>query len=160
MKITFRHIEPTDNLPLAALIRNVFREFGIDRPGTVFTDPTTDQLYELFRKPNSVYWVAEINNSIMGGCGMYPTDGLPDGCTELVKLYLLPEARGKGIGLALMQKSITSAIDFGFTQLYLESLPELGKAVSLYEKSGFHHISEPLGNSGHFACNIRMMKYL
>lgn len=160
MEIKFRTIEQNDNAILAELIRNVFREFGIDQPGTVFTDPTTDYLFELFGTPNSIYWVAEANGSIIGGCGIYPTPGLPDGCAELVKLYLLPEARGKGIGLTLMQKSIASAVDFGFTHLYLESLPELSKAVNMYEKAGFRHISEPMGNSGHFACNIRMLLVL
>lgn len=160
MEIKFRPIERDDNFTIAALIRSVFREFGIDQPGTVYTDPTTDHLFELFQKPKSVYLVAENDGKIIGGCGIYPTDGLPEGCAELVKLYLLPEARGKGIGLTLMQKSITSAINLGFNQLYLESLPELGKAVSMYEKAGFRHICEPLGNSGHFACNIRMIKDL
>ncbi|NOU47078.1 MAG: GNAT family N-acetyltransferase [Bacteroidales bacterium] len=160
MEIAYRLIAPNDNIPLATLIRSVFREFEIDQPGTVYTDPTTDHLFELFSIPKSIYWVAEDSGTIIGGCGIYPTDGLPEGCAELVKLYLLPEARGKGIGLTLMQKSITAAITFGFTQLYLESLPELGKAVSMYEKAGFRHIGEPLGNSGHFACNIRMIKDL
>jgi len=158
MEISFRLIAPNDNIPLADLIRSVFREFGIDQPGTVYTDPTTNHLFELFQKPKSVYFVAENHGKIIGGCGIFPTDGLPEGCAELVKLYLLPEARGEGIGLTLMQKSINAAIAFGFTQIYLESLPELGKAVSMYEKAGFRHIGEPLGNSGHFACNIRMIK--
>jgi putative acetyltransferase len=160
MEITYRLIAPNDNIPLADLIRSVFREFGIDQPGTVYTDPTTDHLFELFQKPKSVYLVAENDGKIIGGCGIYPTDGLPHVCAELVKLYLLPEVRGKGIGLALLQKSINAAIAFGFKQLYLESLPELGKAVNMYEKAGFQHICEPLGNSGHFACNIRMIKDL
>jgi hypothetical protein len=46
--ITFREIRKTDNKELAELIRNVFREFKIDRPGTVYFDPTTDNLYDLF----------------------------------------------------------------------------------------------------------------
>lgn len=33
---------------------------------------------------------------------IYPTNGLPDGYAELVKLYLSPAARGKGIGNTLM----------------------------------------------------------
>jgi len=46
--ITYRNIEEKDNKELADLIRTVFREFGIDRPGTVYFDPTTDDLYKLF----------------------------------------------------------------------------------------------------------------
>jgi putative acetyltransferase len=158
--ITFRLLEKTDNKEIAELIRSVFREFKIDRPGTVYFDPTTDDLYSLFKKPGSVYWIAEAENIIAGGCGIFPTPGLPEGCAELVKLYLLAAHRGKGTGWQLIEKCIESAMNSGYKQLYLESLPELGKAISLYEKAGFRHISAPLGNSGHFGCNIWMIKDL
>jgi len=158
--ITYRNIEEKDNKELADLIRTVFREFGIDRPGTVYFDPTTDDLYKLFRAPRSVYWVAEAKGVMAGGCGIYPTPGLPEGCAELVKFYLLAPWRGKGIGRALMEKCFDSAKYLDYKQLYLESLPELSKAVSMYIKSGFRHIPHALGNSGHFGCNIWMVKDL
>jgi putative acetyltransferase len=158
--IVFRNIEKRDNKEIAELIRSVFREFNIARPGTVYFDPTTDDLYKLFSIPGSEYWIAEGDGMIIGGCGVYPTPGLPDGCAELVKLYLLPSYRGKGIGRMLMEKTFKSAIKLGFRQLYLESLPELGRALSLYEKAGFKMIPVQLGNSGHFGCNIWMLKDL
>lgn len=158
--VTYRNIEEKDNKELADLIRSVFREFKIDRPGTVFFDPTTDNLFELFRSERSVYWIAEENGTIAGGCGIYPTPLLPEGCAELVKLYLLPPWRKKGIGRTLMEKCFESARQLGYKQLYLESLPELSKAVSMYIKSGFRHIPHALGNSGHFGCNIWMLKDL
>jgi len=85
MSIAYRRIEKRDNEILSRLIKKVFEEFGIDRPGTVYTDPTTDRLYELFLTPGSVYWIAEDNNEILGGCGIFPTIGLPNGYAELVK---------------------------------------------------------------------------
>jgi putative acetyltransferase len=160
MSITFRPIEERDNREIAELIRTVFREFKIDKPGTVYFDPTTDDLYNLFRTPGSYYWIAEENGVIIGGCGLYPTPLLPDGCAELVKLYLAASQRGKGTGWKLMEKTFETAIKLGYKQLYLESLPELGKAISLYEKTGFKMINKPLGNSGHFGCNIWMVKDL
>jgi putative acetyltransferase len=160
MTLTIRPIQPSDNEPLASLIRKVFREFKIDKPGTVYTDPTTDALYELFQQPASAYFVAEENGTIIGGCGVYPTEGLPWGCAELVKFYLAAEARGKGIGNQLMQQSIAAARELGYKQLYLESFPELAKAVSMYEKAGFRPIPHAMGNSGHYACNIWMLKDL
>ena len=158
--VTYRNIELKDNKELADLIRTVFREFRIDRPGTVYFDPTTDNLYELFRAHGSVYWIAEENGVMAGGCGIFPTPGLPDGCAELVKFYLLPQWRGKGVGRALMEKCFESSKQLGYSKLYLESLPELSRAVSMYIKSGFRHIPHALGNSGHFGCNIWMVKEL
>jgi putative acetyltransferase len=59
-----------------------------------------------------------------------------------------------------MEKCFESARQLGYKQLYLESLPELSKAVSMYLKSGFRHITHPLGNSGHFGCDIWMIRDL
>jgi len=160
LDITFRRIEERDNKELAELIRTVFREFHIDRPGTVYFDPTTDNLFQLFRTTGSEYWIAEENGIMIGGCGVFPTPGLPKGCAELVKLYLSATVRGRGIGRQLMEKTFESAKKYGYKTLYLESLPELSKAISLYEKAGFKFISGPLGNSGHFGCNIWMLKDL
>jgi putative acetyltransferase len=159
-EITLRTIEERDNNEIAGLIRTVFREFKIDRPGTVYFDPTTDDLYTLFKKPNSIYWIAESDGIIIGGCGIYATPSLPEGCAELVKLYLDSAQRGKGIGKLLIEKSFESARIFGYNKLYLESMPELGRAISLYEKTGFKSIPGPMGNSGHFGCNIWMLKDL
>jgi putative acetyltransferase len=160
MNITFRPIEEKDNKEIAELIRTVFREFNIQKPGTVYFDPTTDNLFGLFSISGSAYWIAEENNIIVGGCGVYPTPGLPEGCAELVKLYLSASQRGKGVGRQLMEKTFDSARTMGYRQLYLESLPELGRAISLYEKADFKFIPGPLGNSGHFGCNIWMLKDL
>lgn len=160
MEVLYRHLEKKDNNEIAELIRSVFREFGIARPGTVYFDPTTDDLHTLFSTPGSEYWIAEDDGTIIGGCGVFPTPGLPEGCAELQKLYLLAPYRGRGLGKALIEKTFESARRLGYRQLYLESLPELGRAISLYEKTGFKNITAPLGNSGHFGCNIWMLKDL
>ena len=158
MNIQIRPISPNDNARLAALIREIFREFGIDRPGTVYTDPETDRLFEVFRNPGSVYWIAEEDGELLGGCGIFPTDGLPEGCAELAKFYLLPRSRGKGIGKQLMLQCFESVRQLGYRQIYLESFPELADAVSMYRKAGFTDLPHAWGNSGHFACTIWMVK--
>jgi putative acetyltransferase len=155
-----RKVQPTDNEALALIIRSVLAEFKANKPGTVYYDPTTDDLYSLFQTGSSAYFVAEINGKIVGGSGVYPTPGLPDGSCELVKLYLLPQARGKGIARRLIQQCFNQAIVFGYTSMYLETMPELKTAVGLYEKLGFTYLNGPLGNSGHFGCDIWMIKQL
>jgi putative acetyltransferase len=160
MPVILRQIEEKDNAPLAKVIKEVFREFKIDKPGTVYDDPTTDNLFELFQTEKSAYWVAEENGTLLGGCGIYPTQGLPEGCAELVKLYLAPHARGEGIGRLLMQVNNNTAKSMDYTQLYLESFPELADAVSIYKKQNFEYLDAPLGNSGHHACTIWMLKDL
>ncbi len=157
---SIRFIEPKDNVALAAVIRAALTEFGANKPGTVYFDPTTDQLFQLFETPGSVYHVAEKDNEILGGCGIFPTVGLPDKTCELVKLYLAPSARGTGLGKALMLKAMAWAKEAGYEQVYLETMPELSNAVTMYEKLGYNRLTKALGNSGHDGCSIWMLKAL
>ena len=160
MQLTIRPIQQADNLALGKLIKTVLAEFKANKPGTAYFDESTDHLSEVFENPKSAYWVIEENEQIIGGGGIFPTDGLPDETCELVKLYLYPEARGKGLGKALMYKCFERAMALGYKNIYLESMPELNQAISVYEKMGFEHQCGALGNSGHFGCDIWMVKRL
>jgi len=153
-----RHIKKDDNVFLAKMIRSVFDEYNAPQVGTVYSDPTTDNLFELFQTEKSILWVAEIEHEIIGCCGIYPTSGLPKNCAELVKFYIKEKSRGKGIGKLLMEKSIESAKEMGYSAIYLESLPDFSMAISIYEKQGFKHLDQPMGESGHTSCNIWMVK--
>jgi putative acetyltransferase len=106
-----------------------------------------------------VYFIAEIEDRIVGGGGICPTNGLSEDTCELVKMYLLPKARGKGIGAALLNKCLETAKKKGFNKVYLESLPELKRAIIVYEKFGFKKLSGPLGNTGHVS-GVWMIKEL
>ena len=74
----------------------------------------------------------------------------------MVKMYLLPEARGIGLGRTIIEKCLQTARDFGFRRIYLESMPELKLALKVYEKFGFKYLCAPMGNSGHFGCDLHM----
>lgn len=156
--IIIRTIEPQDNLPIATIIRHTLAEFGANRPGTVYYDESTDHLYELFQKSKSIYYIAERNKEIVGGAGIFPSDGLPANTCELVKMYLKKNARGTGLGKMLMDKCTRFAILQEYTTMYLESMPELVRAINMYEKAGFSFLSEPLGNTGHYGCGVWMSK--
>jgi putative acetyltransferase len=159
--IQIRPIEQKDNIDIAKVIRGALEEFGANKPGTVYFDPTTDALFELFNNtPGSYYYIATIDNNVVGGAGIFPTENLPNGTCELVKLYLHKDARGTGLGKQLLNTAMQWAKENGYTQVYLESMPELSKAVTIYENVGFKRIDQPLGNSGHCGCDIWMIKNL
>ena len=160
MKITIRPIQRNDNPFLAKIVRDTLTEFGANHPGTVYYDATTDALYELFQKKGAAYFVAEIDGEIVGGGGIYPTDGLPADTCELVKMYLLPTARGHGLGKTLIEKNIVFATETGYKNVYLESMPELKQALKVYAKFGFDYLKGPMGNSGHTGCSLWMLKRL
>ena len=159
--IQIRPIEQKDNIDLAKVIRGALEEFGANKPGTVYFDPTTDALFELFNNtPGSFYFIALKDHQLVGGVGIFPTENLPEGTCELVKLYLHKDARGTGLGKELLNTAMQWAKENGYTQVYLESMPELSKAVTIYENVGFKRIHQPLGNSGHCGCDIWMIKDL
>ncbi len=157
--IQIRPIQPADNKPMALIIRQSLEEFGANRPGTVYFDSTTDHLFELFETTiNGKYFIAVKEDKIIGGAGIFPTEGLPHDTCELVKMYLSPDARGMGLGKLMITKCLETAAGLGFSQVYLETMPELKKAVSVYEKFGFTYLAGPMGNSGHNGCDIWMIK--
>jgi putative acetyltransferase len=158
--ITIRKIEFNDNKELASIVRTSLAEFGANKPGTVYYDDTTDHLYELFQQPGSMYYIAEQDGKLLGGAGIYPTEDLPEQTCELVKMYLRKEARGRGLGKLLIKKCLEFAKGIGYLQVYIETMPELRKAMTVYEKFGFEYLNGPLGNSGHYGCDVWMLKKL
>jgi len=158
--INIRPISIADNPLIATIIRSCLTEFGANKPGTVYYDKTTDHLFELFQKNGAAYFIAEQDGQVVGGGGIFPSPGLPAGTCELVKMYLLPLARGTGIGATLMNRCLGKAKEMGFVNMYIETLPELKKAISVYEKFGFIYLDNPLGNTGHFGCSVWMLKSL
>ena len=160
MNVTIRNIQKSDNPFLSKIVKDTLAEFGANHPDTVYYDPTTDTLFELFQQEGAGYFVAEINGEIVGGGGIYPTDGLPFDTCELVKMYLLPQARGTGLGKTLIEKSLAFAKETGYKQVYLESMPELKQALKVYAKFGFEYLNGPMGNSGHTGCSLWMLRSL
>ncbi len=155
-----RIIKPDDNKALATIVRSVLAEFGANRPGTVYYDQTTDNLFALFQQEKCIYYVAIIEDEIVGGAGIFASAGLPEKTCELVKMYLTKNARGGGLGRMLIEKCLLFAESSGYKQVYIETMPELKKAMSVYEKFGFRYLSGPMGNTGHFGCDVWMLKDL
>lgn len=156
--ITIRPIALEDNSAIAKVIRDTLAEFGANHPGTVYYDPTTDHLFEMFQTPGSFYQVAVLNGSVVGGGGIFPSEGLPEDTCELVKMYLLPQVRGIGLGKKLISLCLSAAQNTGYRNVYLETMPELKDALKTYAKFGFNYLNGPMGNTGHFGCALWMLK--
>lgn len=160
MEFCIRAIKKKDNAEIERIIRFVLTEHGLNKPGTAYYDDSLQYMYEFHTTAHSTYFIVENEQGMIGGGGVYPTAGLAADTCELVKMYLLPEARGYGIGKALIDQCIAFAQQKGYKKMYLETMDELKKAVQLYEQKGFHLLTCGLGNTGHYACGIKMMKEL
>jgi putative acetyltransferase len=160
MEFSIRKIRKEDNAAIEKIIRTVLTEHGVNKPGTAYYDESLKHMYEFYMTPKSIYFIAENETGMLGGGGVYPTEGLPPDTCELVKMYLLPEARGKGVGKSLLDSCMTFASQQGYKKMYLETMNELKNAVHMYEKKGFTFLPGAIGNTGHFACTILMIKEL
>ncbi|MDI1255018.1 MAG: GNAT family N-acetyltransferase [Flavobacterium sp.] len=158
--IIIREIEAKDNQSVAALIRKVLIEHDVPKVGSAYADPQLDCMTETYAVPKAAYFVAELEGKIIGCAGIAPLENATENVCELQKMYFLAEGRGQGNGNKMIQKCIEAAKSFGYEKCYLETMPNMLAAQSLYKKSGFDYICSPMGNTGHNACPVWMLKDL
>lgn len=159
--IEYREIEAKDNITLGKVMEKVLIEFDAVEGGSMLGDPTCFRMYEEYRDIKSIYYVVLIDGVLVGGCGVKQIPNQEDeSLCELQRMYLSKEARGKKIGKTLIDKCIVKAKEFGFKKMYIESFPQMKSAISLYLKNGFYHIDYSIGNTGHDACDVKMLKDL
>ena len=150
--VVVRPVRPGDDEAVAGVIRGVLAEFGADRPGFAWQDPELDAMSAAYDGDDRVYLVAVEAGAILGGAGIGPLAG-EEGTCELQKMYLLPQARGRGVGRALMERLLKAARDRGYERVYLETLTGMDAAQRLYEGFGFQRVDRPLGRTGHGGCD-------
>lgn len=132
-----RPIKETDNAQMARLIRCVIDEFGVSRTGTVYDDPVTDCISQSVENVNTEYWVIDYGGEIQGGCGFYPTKGLSGECAEIVKYYLSPAVREKGLGGMILDLIVRRAKEAGYTSLYIKHSLRLVKPLICIRNGDF-----------------------
>lgn len=158
--MTIRKIEVKDNQKIEAIIKSTILEFGLPTTGSAYEDSDTQAMYEAYQGTNAIYFVAEADDKVIGGGGIKPLQGSDNSICELQKMYLKPSSRGKGYGKKIFDRCLLAAKELGYKQCYLESDPSMTSAINIYEKNGFKHLKGPIGNTGHVACGVWMIKNL
>jgi putative acetyltransferase len=142
-----------DDAAVAAIIRTVMPEFGADGPGFAIHDPEVDHMSEAFARTGAAYFVLEMDGKVVGGAGVAPLEGGPEGVCELKKMYFLSEARGLGAGERMIRTCLRAARELGYRTCYLETLSGMDRAMRLYAKVGFRPLCEAWGATGHHGCD-------
>ncbi len=160
MEPKIRLIEKKDNPFVAKIIRSVLVEMGVPKVGTAYEDASLDRMFETYQANRARYYVIEEDGRIIGGGGIAVLENYDGTVCELQKMYFLPEARGRGLGTRLIDLCLEEARAFGYQGCYLETMSYMETAQHLYEKYGFELLDGPMGDTGHYACGVHMLKTL
>ena len=160
MSYTIRLITDSDNPALAEVIKKSLEDQGNNKPGTIYHDPQLYNMSSGYKTPDSIYYVAIENGELLGGCGIARIPNQTENYCELQRMFLKKEARGKGIGAALMEKCLTFAKEAKYDLVYIETFGNMYEAIKLYERSGFEYIDHAIGSTGHFSCDKFLVKRL
>lgn len=116
------------------LVFSVLLEHGFaPDPGGI--DADLDDLESSYFRRGGWFDVAtDAEGTVVGTVGLYP---LGEGCCELRKMYLAPQARGRGLGRRLLDQALERARALGFRRIELETASTLEAAARLYESTGF-----------------------
>jgi GNAT superfamily N-acetyltransferase len=123
------------------LIAAVQQEY-VDRyggPDTTPVDPTE------FAPPRGRFLVGYLDMTpvVSGGLRL-----IEDGAVEIKRMYVVPEARGRGLARLVLARLEDIARSLGATRVLLETGLRQPEAIALYQTSGY----ERTDGFGHYRC--------
>jgi len=131
-----------------AIVRELFWEYlqwantRVDEEFAVDFDIATMLKHDLstlekFAPPSGRLLLAANGGEVVGlGC----LKQLHPGVGEIKRMYLRPDARGTGLGRALLESLLVNAKQAGYTHIRLDSAGFMKAAHSLYRSAGFREI--------------------
>jgi putative acetyltransferase len=138
---SIRDWEPRDRHVAATVIATVLAEYGLgwDPEGA---DRDVLEVEACYLNAKGAFWVVERSGTLVGTGAYYPIRrGI--NAVEIRKMYLLPSARGQGLGLFLLQQlemaiaAHQESTAQSYQQIWIETASVLKEAVQLYERNGY-----------------------
>lgn len=97
-----------------------------------------DHIQSLYSKPGKVKLIALTEDGEIAGCVAYQE--FAPGIAEMKRLYVTPQHRRHHLGRMLTEAIIRLAREKGYQQIYLDTMPVMKAAQSLYQQLGFQII--------------------
>jgi GNAT superfamily N-acetyltransferase len=85
--------------------------------------------------PGGLFLVARAGQTVVGCVGLRL---LPGGLGEVMRVFVEPPARNRGLGALLMATVEAAARGHGVTRVRLDTRMELAEARRLYARTGYH----------------------
>jgi putative acetyltransferase len=146
--------EERDRIPSAEIIRTVLAEYGLSWEPTG-ADRDVLEVEDFYLATGGEFWVIEKQGQQVGTAAYYPIER-GENAVEIRKMYLLPDARGKGLGKYILQQMEQAIAARGFQQIWIQTASVLKTAVKLYERSGY----QPTEGVETRRCDRVYVKYL
>ncbi len=118
-------------------IRQLMRDYERDMGEKMCLDGFEEELATLpgpYRRPGGLIVLGYLQQ-VAVACGCIRP--LADRTCEMKRLYVAPEARGQGIGRAIVRRLLREARLQGYTEMKLDTLERMEPAIKLYEDMGF-----------------------
>ena len=148
-QLQIRLLEPADVPALLTIIADSRAEYGVGERGAELLEPADHLLYTTYQRQRSLYFVALLGDEVVGGAGLAPLQGADPLICELQRMYLRRDARGRGIGNALLEQCMKAARQFLYVRCYLETITPMKQALEFYGRNGFRDLTSRLGATGH-----------
>ena len=127
----------TELTSAAALFRAYAATLPIDLAPQGFGQEL-DSLPGIYGPPGGELLLAKRGDHVLGCIGLRPLE--PPQVAEIKRLFVRPQARGTGVGKALVAAIIKIAAERGYEELKLDTLGHLETAIALYKSFGFEPI--------------------
>lgn len=92
------------------------------------------------RVPRSAFLLARLEGRPVACGALCPCEGGPAHLCEIKRMFVVKDARGKGISRAILWALEEKAASFGYAAVRLETGLRQPEAINLYVKSGYSRI--------------------
>ena len=146
---------PEDWLQARRLIEEYAASLGLDLGFQNFAHEL-EHLASEYCAPTGAFLLAREQGTVLGCAGVrrFAAD---DG--EIKRLYVVPPARGRGVGALLARGIVAEGRRLGYSRLLLDTLPAMREAQCLYMSLGFRPTAayryNPLPGAAYFELQLR-----
>ena len=135
--MTIRAARPSDMPEVRQMLEEYVAWIGLDLAFQEIDDELAGLPGE-YAPPAGALFVAEDRGRLIGMIGLRPSDG---DISEMKRLYVRLEARGRGLAKQLIAAVLDEARRLRYSEIRLDTLPKMGDAQSLYVSLGFVDIA-------------------
>ncbi|EKV03066.1 acetyltransferase, N-acetylglutamate synthase [Leptolyngbya sp. PCC 7375] len=128
-----RDWQPADRAAATDLVGQVLTDYGLqwEPEGADIDVVQVETHYQ-----HGEFWVVEQAGKVVGTAAYLPIER-GEQAVEIRKMYLLPMARGQGLGRFLLGQLEATIATRGFKEIWLETATVLKEAVRMYDSSGY-----------------------